>query len=65
MPVTVDEYQKGQLFTTMEMSKQNTGGGEGVTILKNEPFGPDDIKEPFKGHYNKGQFTHKYYDFES
>jgi len=52
MPISVDEYQVGQLFCVAESSKQETGGGEGVEILKNEPYDNE------KG---KGQYTHKRY----
>ena len=38
MPITLEEYQIGQLYATAECSKDNTGGGEGVEVLKNEPF---------------------------
>ena len=52
MPLTVEEYQVGQLYCVGEASKQETGGGEGIEILKNEPYDNE------KG---KGQYTHKKY----
>lgn len=38
LPITVEEYQVGQLFAVAEVSKSETGGGEGIEVLKNEPF---------------------------
>lgn len=38
MPLTVDENQIGQLWSFAEVSRVNTGGGEGVEILQNETF---------------------------
>ena len=36
-----------------EASKNETGGGEGVEVLSNEPFENEEM--------GKGQFTHKIY----
>ena len=38
MPLTVEENQIGQLWSFAEVSRVNTGGGEGVEILQNESF---------------------------
>ena len=38
LPLTVDENQVGQLWSFAEVSRLNTGGGEGVEILQNEFF---------------------------
>lgn len=38
MPLTVEEYQVAQLYSVAEASKNETGGGEGIEVLKNEPF---------------------------
>ena len=46
------QYQVGQLFSVAEASKNETGGGEGIQVLKNEPYEKDE---------EKGQFTHKVY----
>lgn len=46
------QYQVGQLFSVAETSKNETGGGEGIQVLKNEPYEE-------KG--EKGQYTHKLY----
>ncbi|KNC74539.1 phosphatidylinositol transfer protein alpha isoform [Sphaeroforma arctica JP610] len=58
MPVSVDEYQVGQLFSVMEASKNETGGGDGVEIIKNEPF--ENHKD-----YGSGQYTFKKYHLAS
>ncbi|OWR51157.1 hypothetical protein KGM_206953 [Danaus plexippus plexippus] len=38
LPLTVEEYQVAQLFCVAEVSKNETGGGEGIEVIKNEPF---------------------------
>lgn len=38
LPLTVEEYQVAQLYSVAEASKNETGGGEGIEVLKNEPF---------------------------
>ena len=50
------QYQVGQLYTVAEASKNETGGGEGVEVIANEPY--DENGE-------KGQFTHKIYYLQS
>lgn len=47
-----------QLFSVAEASKDNTGGGEGIEVLKNEPFENFPLLD---GQYSKGQYTHKIY----
>lgn len=42
----------GQLYSVAEASKNETGGGDGIQVLKNEPYEKDG---------EKGQFTHKVY----
>ena len=64
LPLTVEEYQIAQLYATAEVSKQNTGGGEGVEILANEPF-EKSSSEGFLGRYNAGQYTKKIYHLGS
>ena len=54
LPLTVEEYQVGQLFAVAEASKAETGGGDGVEVLQNEPF--SDHAE-----YGTGQYTKKIY----
>ena len=69
------QYQVAQLFSVAEASKENTGGGEGIEVRKNEPFDLDDPncpkdqrpEEPLRAHgktYTKGQFTHKIYHLQ-
>ncbi|KAG7214296.1 hypothetical protein INR49_023184, partial [Caranx melampygus] len=56
LPVSVEEYQVGQLYAVAEASKSETGGGEGVEVLVNEPYENDG---------QKGQYTHKIYHLQS
>lgn len=51
----VSQYQVGQLYSVAEASKKETGGGEGVEVLKNEPYEKDG---------EKGQYTHKIYHLQ-
>ncbi|KAI9478351.1 MAG: hypothetical protein EXX96DRAFT_244929 [Benjaminiella poitrasii] len=53
---TEAEYKIAQLYATAMASKNTTGGGEGVEVLKNEPYE--------KGN-EKGQYTHKIYRLAS
>ncbi|XP_063853529.1 phosphatidylinositol transfer protein beta isoform-like isoform X10 [Scylla paramamosain] len=62
LPLTVEEYQVAQLYSVAEASKNETGGGEGIEVLKNEPF----ENYPLLGdEYNKGQYTYKIYHLKS
>uniref|UniRef100_A0A5K4FAB3 Phosphatidylinositol transfer protein n=1 Tax=Schistosoma mansoni TaxID=6183 RepID=A0A5K4FAB3_SCHMA len=66
LPMTVEEYQVGQLYSVAETSKGETGGGDGVQILVNEPFDQTTYKPDrplLKGdpRFTTGQYTHKYY----
>uniref|UniRef100_A0A7N4NN93 Phosphatidylinositol transfer protein N-terminal domain-containing protein n=1 Tax=Sarcophilus harrisii TaxID=9305 RepID=A0A7N4NN93_SARHA len=51
------QYQVGQLYSVAQSSKNNTGGGEGIEVLINQPYegGPGE----------RGQFTHKIYHLQS
>lgn len=49
------QYQVGQLFSVAEASKNETGGGEGIEVLKNEPYEDES---------GKGQYTHKKYHLQ-
>lgn len=76
LPMTVEEYQVAQLYSVAEASKENTGGGEGIEVLCNEPFDLDDRSidkqkvpdEPLYAngqYFTKGQYTHKIYHVAS
>jgi len=60
--MTVEEYQVAQLYSVAEASKNETGGGEGVEVLKNEPY--DDVPL-LNGKFTKGQYTYKIYHLAS
>jgi len=62
LPMTVEEYQVAQLYSVAEASKNETGGGEGVEVLKNEPY---DNVPLLNGKFTKGQYTYKIYRLES
>lgn len=62
LPLTVEEYQVGQLYSVAEASKNETGGGEGIEVLVNEPF---DNYPLLGGKFNKGQYTKKIYHLQS
>ena len=56
MPMTVEEYEIAQLYGVAEASKNETGGGDGVKIIKNEPYENVPL---LKGQFNAGQYTLK------
>ena len=62
LPMTVDEYQIAQLHGTAEASLNETGGGEGVEVLKNEPY---DNVPLLNGKFCSGQYTLKKYHLAS
>lgn len=62
MPLTVDEYQVAQLYSVAEASKNETGGGEGIEVLKNEYFKDFPL---LGGKYKSGQYTYKIYHLQS
>jgi len=53
LPMAVEEYQIGQLYSVAKSSSQETSNGEGVEVIKNEPFKNEDGLE--------GQYTEKIY----
>ena len=54
--------QVAQLYSVAEASKNETGGGEGVEVVMNEPY---DNVPLLNGQYTKGQYTYKIYRLES
>ena len=62
LPISVEEYQIGQLYSCAEASKNETGGGEGVEVLRNEPFTDYPL---LSGKFDSGQYTHKIYHLSS
>lgn len=67
LPMSVEEFQVAQLYMVVKASRENTGGGEGVEILKNEPYDNSDGKVEMSElsevsvPKNKGQYTLKRY----
>uniref|UniRef100_UPI0035902ED0 phosphatidylinositol transfer protein beta isoform-like n=1 Tax=Myxine glutinosa TaxID=7769 RepID=UPI0035902ED0 len=57
LPCSVEEYQVGQLFSVAEASKNETGGGDGIEVLKNEAYD--------NGIGGSGQYTLKMYHVQS
>jgi len=53
---TEAEYQVAQLYAVAVASKNETGDGEGVEVLVNEPYEENGVK---------GQYTHKVYHLSS
>lgn len=56
VPTNVKQYQIANLYVCAQRTREMSGGGEGVEILKNEPYERED---------EKGQFTHKVMHFKS
>lgn len=56
LPLAVDEYKVGQLYSVAKTSSQETSGGEGVEVIKNEPY---------KDEHSEGQYTEKIYHLGS
>lgn len=63
MPLSVAEYQIGQLYSVAEASIRETGGGDGVEVLKNEPF--ENKTDLLNGQFTQGQYTYKVYHLAS
>lgn len=57
MPLSLEEYKRGHLYMVSKMEEENTGGEEGVEVLKSETFLDDKM--------GKGRFTHKLYRLAS
>ena len=54
--------QVAQLYSVAMASKNETGGGVGVEVLKNEPYENVPL---LNGKFTKGQYTHKIYHLAS
>lgn len=62
MPLSLEEYKIGQLYTVIETSKATTGGGNGVEWHANRPYKDYPL---FDGRYTCGQFTRKTYHMKN
>lgn len=62
LPLKVEDFHRGQLYGVVETSKAETGGGDGVQIVRNEPFRDRLL---LGGRYTSGQYTHKIYYLKS
>ena len=49
------QYHVAQLYSVAEASKNETGGGDGVEVIKNEPFDNE---------HGQGQYTEKIYHLQ-
>uniref|UniRef100_A0A7E4VPV7 Phosphatidylinositol transfer protein n=1 Tax=Panagrellus redivivus TaxID=6233 RepID=A0A7E4VPV7_PANRE len=58
LPFTLEEFQRGQLWSVAEASKNETGGGNGVVIVKQHEFRSKSIRP---GHTIEGVYTYKIY----
>lgn len=38
LPLTVDDFQVAQLSMVIKAQEKVTGGGEGIVVVKNEPY---------------------------
>ncbi|GFO41174.1 phosphatidylinositol transfer protein alpha isoform [Plakobranchus ocellatus] len=66
LPMSVEEYHVGQLWSVAQVSKNETGGGEGVEVIENVPFdmksnAPNPPLQAAGKTFTKGQYTHKIY----
>jgi len=50
LPMSAEEYRTAQLYMVAKFSREMTHKGEGIEIIKNEPY---------ENEHGKGQFTHK------
>jgi hypothetical protein len=62
LPMSVEEYQVAKLYSVAEVSKNETGGGEGVEVVRNEPFENVPL---LHSQFTAGQYTYKIYRLES
>ncbi len=59
MPMTVDKYEIGKIYSTARASLEQSGGGEGVEVVKNQPFHDMEVFGDKKKH--SGQYFRKIY----
>eukprot|EP00057_Strongylocentrotus_purpuratus_P008828 XP_011663302.1 PREDICTED: phosphatidylinositol transfer protein alpha isoform [Strongylocentrotus purpuratus] len=64
LPMTVEEYQIGQLYSVAEASKEVTGGGDGVEVVVNEPYKRKVTNSNGEEVEECGQLTNKIYHLE-
>ena len=57
LPTNIKQYHIGNLFMVAMRTREESGNGEGLEILKNEPYSD--------WHGESGQFTHKIFHFKS
>jgi len=58
LPMSVEEYKIGQLWSVAEASRNETGGGDGVQVLENKSY---TNKPLLAGQFSEGQYTKKKY----
>uniref|UniRef100_A0A158PBW3 Phosphatidylinositol transfer protein n=1 Tax=Angiostrongylus cantonensis TaxID=6313 RepID=A0A158PBW3_ANGCA len=63
LPLELDEFRRGQLYSVAEASKHQTGGGEGVECLKQHSFCNDTTILPDKS--LSGLYSYKIYRLKS
>ncbi|XP_072164053.1 phosphatidylinositol transfer protein alpha isoform-like [Diadema setosum] len=64
LPMTVEEYKIGQLYSVAETSKEVTGGGDGVEVLENKPYTRQKRGPSGEMVEESGQYTYKKYHLE-
>ncbi|VDM44282.1 unnamed protein product [Toxocara canis] len=62
VPFALEEFYKGQIYAVSEASKNETGGGEGVEVVKQEEFRSAKIRP---GETLSGTYTVKIYRIKS
>lgn len=70
LPLTVEEYNIAQLWSVAEVSKNETGGGEGIEVVVNEPFDEEHYapSPPLTAcglTFTTGQYTRKLFHLSS
>jgi len=59
MPLTLEEYHRGQVYSVAETAKRETGGGDGIEMITSEPF--QNAELPNGTILQSGQYTLKKY----